>query len=75
MNTLDREIQELVSERKNMYVLKVLEEQGIQVPQDILDELEKEHQESQSHESIMDTMRPFFGNKIEDFEHILVRRG
>lgn len=75
VNTLDNEVQELVAGRKDKYVFKVLDEQGVQVPQDILDELERQRQEARSHEAIMDTMRPFFGNKLEDFEHILVHRG
>lgn len=72
ITTLPLHIQERISpDMKNKRVLTILEQNGIQVPEDIMSVLEQKRAWIYDHEAIMNSMRPFKGNRVEDFPTII----
>lgn len=55
---------------KDKRVLVILEENVVIVPEDIRVALEQARADRLSHEAVMDSMRPFMDNRVEDFPNI-----
>lgn len=56
---------------KDMRVICILSERGVQLPADVSNALEQLRADRLNHEAIMDSMRPFEGNNPEDFPTII----
>lgn len=58
---------------KDMRVMYMLAERGIELPTDVSDALEQLRADRLNHEAIMNSMRPFEGNSPKDFPTIIRR--
>lgn len=66
VNTLNDDIIIKVAGHKNSRVLRILKENGIEVPQEIIEELDARKVRNISHDCLIDSMAKFKGHKPSD---------
>lgn len=66
VNTLDEDVREMCEGKKDLGVLAILDHEGVDVPEDVLDEVERAAAEARNEDAIMEGMRVFLGSGVPD---------
>lgn len=66
-NSLPEDIKRKIAGFKINKQIKILKNSGIEIPENLLIEIEMNKKAIYSHKSVIASMEPFHGNKLEDF--------